>query len=91
MQSKALGSTPAEVTLYALRHSNIVRQIARQRSDPGRGREPDTCVAMIEKTYSKFIADHLTASLATPYSISPAPPPDDNVAPLVPHKMGIDP
>jgi integrase len=52
---------PAIVTMYALRHSNIVRQLLG--SVPIRivATNHDTSVAMIERTYSKYIGDHSDA------------------------------
>jgi integrase len=55
---KAAGLDPAEVTIYALRHSWIVRQILA--GVPARvvAAAADTSIAMIEKTYSANISDH---------------------------------
>jgi hypothetical protein len=47
------GLDPAEVTIYALRHSSIVRQLL--------ANTPIRVVVMIERTYSKFISDHSDA------------------------------
>ena len=60
-QQRQPGLDPAEVTLYALRHSSIVRQLL--------GGVPiwvvavnhDTSVAMLERTYSRYIGDHSDA------------------------------
>jgi hypothetical protein len=51
----------APVTLYALRHTDIVRQI--QANVPLRvtAATHDTSVAMIERHYSRHIADHTDA------------------------------
>jgi integrase len=53
----AIGLDPAEVTMYSLRHSSIVRMLLR--SVPIRliASLHDTSVAMIEKHYSKHIAE----------------------------------
>lgn len=55
---EGLGLDPDEVSAYSLRHSNIVRQLLR--SVPVRvvAATCDTSVAMIERHYSKYIADH---------------------------------
>jgi integrase len=55
---KAAGANPDEVSIYALRHSSIVRQI--KLSVPLRiiAAVHNTSVAMIEKHYSAFITDH---------------------------------
>jgi integrase len=56
--AKAAGLDPGEVTLYALRHSSIVRMLLA--GIPARvvAAHHDTSIAMLEKTYSRFIADH---------------------------------
>ena len=57
----AAGLDPAEVTIYALRHSSIVRALLA--SVPVRvvAAGHDTSVSMIERTYSKHIGDHADA------------------------------
>jgi integrase len=52
---------PAEVTLYALRHSSIVRQLLA--GVPARvvAVNHDTSIAMLERTYSRHIGDHADA------------------------------
>jgi len=49
---------PSEVTVYALRHSNIVRQILANVPIRIVAVNHDTSVAMLERTYSRHIADH---------------------------------
>jgi integrase len=49
---------PEEVTLGALRHSSIVRQLLNGTPIRVVATAHDTSVAMIEKTYSKYISDH---------------------------------
>jgi integrase len=53
-----VGLDPGAVTIYALRHSSIVRQLLA--SVPVRivASGHDTSVAMIERTYSRYISDH---------------------------------
>jgi integrase len=55
------GLDPDVVTFYTLRHSSIQRALLR--SVPVRvvATQHDTSVAMIERTYSRFIADHADA------------------------------
>ena len=48
----------SEVTIYALRHSNIVRQLLANVPVRVVAVNHDTSVAMIERTYSRHIADH---------------------------------
>lgn len=62
---KRAGLDPKEVTVYALRHSNIVRQILANVPIRVVAVNHDTSVPMIEKTYSKNISDHSDA-LARP-------------------------
>ena len=57
----AVGLDPAEVTLYALRHSSIVRELLANVPIRIVATKHDTSVAMIEKTYSKFIGDFADA------------------------------
>ena len=58
---KAAGLDPAEVTIYALRHSSIVRQLLANTPIRVVATLHDTSVVMIERTYSKFITDHSDA------------------------------
>jgi integrase len=55
------GLNPAEVTIYALRHSSIVRQLLASTPIRVVATLHDTSVVMIERTYSKFISDHADA------------------------------
>src|SRR6185369_17817242 len=49
---------PDEVTLYALRHSSIVRQLLANVPIRIVATLHDTSVKMIERTYSRHIAEH---------------------------------
>jgi integrase len=55
------GLDPGEVTIYALRHSSIVRQLLANTPIRVVATLHDTSVVMIERTYSKFISDHSDA------------------------------
>jgi integrase len=55
------GFDPTEVTIYALRHSSIVRQLLANTPIRVVATLHDTSVVMIERTYSKFISDHSDA------------------------------
>jgi integrase len=57
----ATGVDPAKVTIYALRHSNIVRQILAGVPIRVIAVNHDTSVAMLERTYSRYIGDHADA------------------------------
>jgi integrase len=52
------GLDPKTVTIYALRHSSIVRQLLDNVPVRIVAVNHDTSVAMIERTYSAFISDH---------------------------------
>jgi integrase len=55
------GLNPAIVTIYALRHSSIVRQLLANTPIRVVAVQHDTSVVMLERTYSKYIADHADA------------------------------
>ena len=54
-------SGPAEVTIYALRHSSIVRQLLAGVPVRVVAANHDTSVVMIERNYSRYISDHADA------------------------------
>jgi integrase len=78
---KVAGQDPAEVTIYALRHSNIVRQILAGVPIRVVAVNHDTSVAMLERTYSRYIGDHSDA-LARSALLDTSGPIDGNVIPL---------
>jgi integrase len=51
-------NNPAKVTLYALRHTSIVRQLLANVPIRVVAAHHDTSVPMIERSYSKYIGDH---------------------------------
>jgi hypothetical protein len=55
---KSIGRDPELVTLYALRHSSIVRALKHNVPIRIVAATHDTSVAEIERTYSKYITDH---------------------------------
>jgi hypothetical protein len=75
------GLDPAKVTIYALRHSNIVRQLLAGVPIRVVAVNHDTSVMMIEKTYSKYIGDHADA-LTRPALLDLSKPAVANVVPL---------
>ena len=79
--AKAAQQDPAEVTIYALRHSNIVRQLLARVPIRVVAVNHDTSVTMIERTYSRYIGDHADA-LARGALLDTSKPPGDNVVPL---------
>jgi hypothetical protein len=54
----AVGLDPGDVTMYALRHSNIVRMLVRNVPIRLVASLHNTSVAMIERHYSKYITEH---------------------------------
>jgi integrase len=58
---KRVGLDPGEVTIYALRHSSIVRALLGAVPARVTAANHDTSILYLEKTYSKFIADHSDA------------------------------
>ena len=54
----AIGLDPAVVTIYALRHSSIVRMLLANVPIRLVASLHNTSVAMIEKNYSKYITEH---------------------------------
>jgi integrase len=76
-----LASSDNEITIYALRHSNIVRQLLGGVPVRIVAVNHDTSVAMIERTYSRHITDHSdTLSRRTLLDLSA--PEGGNVVPL---------
>ena len=80
---RAAGLDPNEVTIYALRHSNIVRQLLAGVPVRVVAVNHDTSVVMIERTYSRYIGDHADA-LARKALLDLGAPAAGNVVPLVP-------
>ncbi len=77
----AIGLDPAEVTMYCLRHSSIVRMLLR--SVPIRlvASLHNTSVAMIEKHYSRFITEH-SDDVSRHALLQPESPVGENVVAL---------
>jgi hypothetical protein len=78
----------AVVTINALRHSSIVRQLIANVPVRVVAALHDTSVAMIERTYSRYILDHTDAmARAAMFSVLPSHDADEanrtNVAPMV--------
>jgi integrase len=76
------GLDPSEVTIYALRHSNIVRQLLAGVPIRVVAANHDTSIAMLERTYSRYIGDH-SDFLARRALLDTGVPPADNVVPIV--------
>jgi integrase len=51
-------NSPAKITMYAFRHTSIVRQLLANVPVRIVAALPDTSIEMIMRNYSKFIADH---------------------------------
>jgi integrase len=78
----AIGLDPAEVTAYALRHSSIVRMLLQNVPIRLTASLHNTSVAMIEKTYSKFITEHSDDYSRAALLHHDESPPADNVIAL---------
>src|SRR5262245_35230555 len=78
---EAAGLDPDEVTLYALRHSSIVRQLLANVPIRIVATLHDTSVKMIERSYSRYIASH-SDEIARRALLDVALPPAENVVPL---------
>jgi hypothetical protein len=72
---------PHEVTLYALRHSSIVRDLLANVPVRIVATKHDTSIPMIERNYSKYIADHADV-LSRRAMLDPGTPPGHNVISL---------
>ena len=79
----AIGLDPAEVTIYCLRHSSIVRMLLRNVPIRLVASLHNTSVAMIEKHYSKYITEHSIDDIARIGLLSEPAPAADNVVALV--------
>lgn len=78
----AIGLDPAEVTMYCLRHSSIVRMLLRNVPIRLVASLHNTSVAMIEKHYSKYITEHSVDDIARAGLLSEPGPATDNVVSL---------
>jgi hypothetical protein len=79
----AIGENPDEVTLYALRHSNIVRMLLKNIPIRLIASLHNTSVGQIEKNYSAHITEHSSDDLSRTGLLSEPAPLADNVVPLV--------
>jgi integrase len=68
-----VGLNPREVTIYALRHSSIVRALLANVPARVVAAGHDTSISMLERTYSKHIGDHADA-LSRRALLDPAAP-----------------
>jgi integrase len=76
-----IGLDPAVVTIYALRHSSIVRMLLQNVPIRLVASLHNTSVAMIEKNYSKYITEH-SDDISRRGLLQPEPTKDDNVVAL---------
>jgi len=77
----AAGLDRREVTIYALRHSSIVRQLLAGVPVRVVAVNHDTSIPMIERTYSRYIGDHADA-LARKALLDIGSAPNGNVVPI---------
>jgi integrase len=78
-----IGLDPADVTMYCLRHSSIVRMLLRNVPIRLVASLHNTSVAMIEKHYSRYITEHSIDDIARVGLLSEPTPAADNVVALV--------
>ena len=76
-------SIPPTVTMYALRHSSIVRMLLRNVPIRLVASLHNTSVAMIEKHYSRYITEHSIDDITRAGLLSESMPATDNVVALV--------
>jgi integrase len=79
----AIGLNPAEVTMYCLRHSSIVRMLLRNVPIRLVASLHNTSVAMIEKHYSRYITEHSIDDITRAGLLSESSPAADNLVALV--------
>ena len=79
---KAIGEDPDTVTLYALRHSSIVRTLLKNIPIRLIAALHNTSVGQIERNYSRHITEHHSDDLTRTGLLS-EPTPVGNVVPLV--------
>ena len=79
---KAIGEDPDTVTLYALRHSSIVRMLLKNIPIRLIAALHNTSVGQIERNYSRHITEHHSDDL-TRIGLLSEPTPVGNVVPLV--------
>jgi integrase len=79
----AIGLDPAVVTMYALRHSSIVRMLKKNIPIRLVASLHNTSVTMIEKHYSRYITEHSIDDIARAGLLSEPTPAADNVVALV--------
>jgi integrase len=77
-----IGLDPAEVTMYCLRHSSIVRMLLRNIPIRLVASLHNTSVAMIEKHYSRYITEHSIDDITRAGLLSEPAPAADNVVAL---------
>ena len=75
------GLDPAVVTIYALRHSSIVRMLLQNVPIRLVASLHNTSVAMIEKNYSKYITEH-SDDISRKALLQDEPPSGDNFVAL---------
>jgi integrase len=84
----AVGLDPAEVTMYALRHSSIVRMLVRNVPIRLVASLHNTSVTMIEKHYSRHITEH-SDDISRAGLLHSEPPMGENVVALTKATPGL--
>ncbi len=80
--AQAAGLKTEEVTLYALRHSNIVRQLLAGIPIRVVATNHDTSTVMIERNYSRHIGDHSDQLARRALLDTGSPVPSNKVVPI---------
>jgi hypothetical protein len=80
---EAIGEDPDKVTLYALRHSNIVRMLLKNIPIRLIASLHDTSTSQIERNYSRFITEHSSDAISRAGLLAePEPAADAKIIPL---------
>ena len=80
---RAIGLDPADVTVYCLRHSSIVRQLLQNVPIRLVASLHNTSVKMVEKHYSRHITEHDSDDISRRALLHHEPPAADNFVALV--------
>ena len=78
----AIGLDPADVTMYALRHSSIVRMLVQNIPIRIAASLHNTSTSMIEKHYSRYITEHSIDDISRKALLQHEPPSGDNIVAL---------
>ena len=80
----AIGLDPADVTMYALRHSSIVRMLVQNIPIRIAASLHNNSTSMIEKHYSRYITEHSIDDSSRTALLQHVPPRGDYIVALAP-------